>query len=129
MKRTICLLLIVLVAAAPAFGAATPERTDVVRTGLTIAGGLLGLSFAVLMDPTPAETPLSDRLVVLVPAAAVLLGLCGANPFLVAFLLGAVHPDRNLSLYLTLPMVIGNLPQTVLIACMMPPRGSDRIMR
>jgi hypothetical protein len=57
-----------------------------------------------------------------VPVFAVLGGLLGMNPFLFALLVGAAQPDRQLALYIVLPMALGNMPQTVFLICTMPPR-------
>lgn len=59
---------------------------------------------------------------VLAPAAAVLIGLAGFNPFLLALLVAAALPDARLAWLCVLPMLLGNLPQTLYCAFTMPPR-------
>ncbi len=58
----------------------------------------------------------------LAPAAAVLIGLAGFNPVLLALLFAAAAPDARLAWLYVLPMLIGNLPQTLFCALTMPPR-------
>jgi len=71
MKRIVTALLMVLVAAGPVLGGPTAEQEEQARAVFTIGGGLAGLGFGVLMDPTPEGTPLAASLRVVIPAAAV----------------------------------------------------------
>jgi len=59
--------------------------------------------------------------VVIVPALAAVLGLSGFSPLLFAFFLGIVHPDPELSAAVTLPVALGNLPQSLFLAFTLPP--------
>lgn len=58
----------------------------------------------------------------LVPAVAFLIGVSGFNPMLLALFFAAARPNPDLSWYFVLPMLLGNLPQTLLCAFTLPPR-------
>lgn len=58
----------------------------------------------------------------LVPAVAFLIGLSGFNPILPALCFAAARPDAGLAWSFVLPMLLGNLPQTLFCAFTMPPR-------
>ena len=86
---------------------------------------------AAVVLSTPAGTRLYETLrnyyafapgaVVIVPALGVILGLSGFSPLLFAFFLGILHPDPDLSAALTLPVALGNLPQSLFLAFTLPP--------
>ena len=59
---------------------------------------------------------------VLAPAAALVIGLAGFNPILLALLFAAALPDARLAWLYVLPMLLGNLPQALFCAFTMPPR-------
>ena len=65
--------------------------------------------------------------VVLLPALSVILGLTGVNPFPFALLFGAIAPHPDLSLAMTLPLLVGTLPHTIFQLCTMPPREREGI--
>ena len=54
---------------------------------------------------------------------AALVGLLGVSPLPVALFLGWVHPNFALTLWITLPLVLGAVPQVLLRAFTLPPRG------
>ena len=63
---------------------------------------------------------------VLLPALFFLLGLLGINPFLWVLFVGIIHAGStpDLTLHVSLPMVIGNLPQTCFLVFTMPHKRS-----
>lgn len=74
MRRLLSLFLIALVPALPVWGnGSSPAKVEHVRTGMTIGGALVGLAVTVpnVVGLLPAGTPLSDTLLVTIPAAAV----------------------------------------------------------
>jgi len=71
LRFAICILLVVLVACLPVLGNdVPPEKGEIVRTGMTLFGAALGLGIGPFLNPSPEGTPLSDLLLVSIPAAA-----------------------------------------------------------
>jgi len=69
-----CLLMVATLIALPVSGTDLPvDKVEHVRTGMTVAGALLGLGIGIAgtLDLVPQETPLSDALLVIVPGTAV----------------------------------------------------------
>jgi len=67
----ICILLAVLIVCLPVFGSdVPPEKEEIVRTGMTLFGAVLGLGIGPFLNPSPEGTPWSDLLLVSIPAAA-----------------------------------------------------------
>ena len=69
-----CLLMVAILTLLPVSGADLPEdKAEHVRTGMTVAGALLGLGIGIAgsLDLIPQDTPLSDSLLVVIPTTAV----------------------------------------------------------
>jgi len=74
MKRirvVLCILLVVIILGMPVFGNdLSPEKEEIVRTGMTLFGAVLGLGIGPFLNPSPEGTPWSDLLLISIPAAA-----------------------------------------------------------
>ena len=74
MKRlrfVICILLATLIACLPVLGNDLPaDKVELVRTGMTLFGAVLGLGIGPFLNPSPEGTPWSDLLLVSIPVAA-----------------------------------------------------------
>ena len=71
LRFVICILLAMLIACLPALGNDIPsEKEEIVRTGMTLFGAVLGLGIGPFLNPSPEGTPLSDLLLISIPAAA-----------------------------------------------------------
>lgn len=74
MRKLLSLLLVALVPALPVWASGlSAAKVEHVRTGMTVGGALVGLAVMVPTGATllPSGTPLSDTLLVTIPAAAV----------------------------------------------------------
>ena len=71
LRFVICILLATLIACLPVLGNdVPPEKEEIVRTGMTLFGAVLGLGIGPFLNPSPEGTPFSDLLLVSIPAAA-----------------------------------------------------------
>jgi len=77
MKRTsafLCILLMLSISASPLLGAEPADRSEIVRTGMTIAGAALGLAagsaIGIGFSLDTIDTPLSTTLLLTIPVAA-----------------------------------------------------------
>ena len=70
-RTVICILMMALVPGASVVGDDLPaKKVEVVRSGMTIFGALLGLGIGAVLNPSPPETPLSISLLTTIPVAA-----------------------------------------------------------
>ena len=70
-RAVICILMMALIPGASVAGEDLPaKKVEVVRTGMTIFGAVLGLGIGAVLNPSPPGTPLSTSLLIVVPVAA-----------------------------------------------------------
>jgi TRAP-type C4-dicarboxylate transport system permease small subunit len=74
MSAVLCILLTLSIATSPLFGAESDDRSEFVRTGMTIVGAAAGLaagaSIGVGFSLDAIDTPLSNTLLLTIPVAA-----------------------------------------------------------
>lgn len=71
MREVVCLLLVVLMLGMSIHASdVPPDKEEIVRTGMTLFGAVLGLGIGPFLNPSPEGTPWSDLLLISIPAAA-----------------------------------------------------------
>jgi len=71
LRFVICILLATLIVCLPVLGNdLASDKEELVRTGMTLFGAVLGLGIGPFLNPSPEGTPWSDLLLISIPAAA-----------------------------------------------------------
>jgi len=71
MRVVTCILLVILIPSLSILANDVPlEKEEIVRTGMTLFGAVLGLGIGAFLNPSPEGTPWSDLLLISIPAAA-----------------------------------------------------------
>jgi len=71
LRVVICILLATLIVCLSVLGNdLSPDKAELVRTGMTLFGAVLGLGIGPFLNPSPEGTPWSNLLLVSIPTAA-----------------------------------------------------------